>query len=83
MIIEDILMYYKTGEIGTQKVEPKWIDEKEAILEKAFHMDEMKLEQYDYYSGLIANLTDAHELWGFMLGIRFAFEMIQETENKI
>ena len=45
MIIEDILMYYKTGEIGTKKVEPKWIDEKDAFLEKAFHMDEMELEQ--------------------------------------
>ncbi len=46
-------------------------------------MDEMKLEQYDYYSGIISELTGARELWGFMLGIRFAFEMIQETETKI
>ncbi len=83
MIIEDVLLNYKSGEIGREKDEPKWLDEKEAILEKAFRMDEMKLEQYDYYSGLIANLTDAHELWGFMLGIRFALEMIQETEAKI
>ncbi len=80
MMMEDILFYYKTGEIGGKKNEPEWVDEKESILEKAFHMDEMELEQYDYYSSLISSLTDAHELWGFTLGIRFVLEGIKEFD---
>ncbi len=79
MIAEDILFYLKTGDIGQKQHDcPKWVKEKQDRLEELLHMETMDVQQYDLYCGCISDLTEAHDLWGFLLGIKFYIGLAKE-----
>ena len=79
MITEDILFCLKTGDIGqTQLNCPEWVKDKQNQLEELLQMEAMDVQQYDVYCDCISNLTEAHDLWGFLLGIKFYADLTKE-----
>ena len=80
--IEHILLQFIEGEIDGKKHEdPEWLIEKFDVVEQMIQQESENLKEYDERFDPITDWVIAGKVWGFMLGIAFAFEMLETFQN--
>lgn len=81
-MIEHIMLQFVEGEIGGKRHEdPEWLAEKFDIVEQMIQQESENLKEYDERFEPIMDWAIAGKVWGFMLGITFAFDMLKAFRN--
>ena len=78
ILINSILFYYLNGELNGAKEWPDWFVCKLENLENLLGLNHLSLKENDESMVAILDLIEAAELWGFINGIKFMYEIIKE-----
>ena len=80
-ILNEMLFYYKTKIFGNAGDAPQWLSEKETALFELLELDNMDIDTCDQHTGVICDLEDAEELYGFTLGIKLCLEVMSAIRD--
>lgn len=76
--LEDMMLGYM--ERQRDQHHPAWVNDRLAALDDMLQLDQLPFPERDRMSNAITDVLTAGQLSGFIIGIRFALDVLKEIE---